>query len=154
MWTPEDLLLSAVASCFTATFQVIAGYAKFEYRDLEVEVEGVVSRADLGYSFSEILIRPTLTIALEQEQQRALELLQKAKKLCLVSRALTTAQNFEMRVNFSKTSAVRDLSTQSGQPSKAAVHAVRLQNFWPLTLKDGSELVLRPIRPDDEPMLV
>src|SRR5712692_4079886 len=48
-WTPEDLLLCALASCFTTTFHAIAGYAKFEYTDLEAEVERVISKADSGY---------------------------------------------------------------------------------------------------------
>src|SRR5437867_6393980 len=34
-WTPEDLLLSAVASCYTTTFRALAEYSKFEYADLE-----------------------------------------------------------------------------------------------------------------------
>src|SRR5712692_7057380 len=105
-WTPEDLLLCAVASCFTATFHTIARYAKFEYTDLGVEAEAVVSRADSGYHFSEIVIRPNLTIARGQERERALELLQKAKALCLVSRALAIAQKFETRVEVSKVSPV------------------------------------------------
>ena len=105
-WTPEDLLLCAVASCFTATFHTIARYAKFEYTDLGVEAEAVVSRADSGYHFSEIVIRPSLTIAHVQERERALELLQKAKALCLVSRALAIAQKFETRVEISKGSPV------------------------------------------------
>ncbi len=59
-WTPEDLLLGAVASCFTTTFRVIAEYAKFEYSDLEVEAEGIVCK--------KILLRPTLMIYSEQDQ--------------------------------------------------------------------------------------
>jgi len=47
-WTPEDLLLGSVASCFTTTFQAVAAYSKFEYTDLEVEVEGIVSKVALG----------------------------------------------------------------------------------------------------------
>jgi len=105
-WTPEDLLLCAVASCFTATFHTIARYAKFEYTDLGVEAEAVVSRADSGYHFSGIVIRPNLTIAHVQERERALELLQKAKALCLVSRALAIAQKFETRVEVNKGSPV------------------------------------------------
>ena len=62
-WTPEDLLLSAVASCYTTTFRTVADHSKLEYADLEVEVEGVISKTDSGYSFSEIVIRPNLTIS-------------------------------------------------------------------------------------------
>lgn len=97
-WTPEDLLLGAVASCYTTTFRSLADYSKFEYTDLGVEVEGVIRKVDSGYAFSEISIRPKLTISGEQEQGRALPLLQKAKALCLVSRALSVEQRFEPRV--------------------------------------------------------
>ncbi len=94
-WTPEDLLLSAIASCFTTTFQAVAGYSKFEYTDLEVSVEGTVEKTQPGYCFTKIVIRPKLTIGDEQGQARGLELLKKTKSLCLVSRALTTTQEFQ-----------------------------------------------------------
>jgi peroxiredoxin-like protein len=97
-WTPEDLLLSAVASCYTTTFHALADYSKLEYADLEVEVEGVIRKTDSGYAFTEILIRPNLTISSDGEQTRALRLLQKAKAACLVSRALAVEQKFEPRV--------------------------------------------------------
>ena len=103
-WTPEDLLMTALASCFTTTFHVIAGYAKFEYTDLEVKAEGTVSKTANGYSFSEIAIRPSLTIPNEDKRERAINLLQKAKALCLVSRALGITQIFEPRVQVGKAS--------------------------------------------------
>ncbi len=105
-WTPEELLLSSVASCFTATFQSIANYSKFDYADLEVETEGLVRKADSGYMFTEIMVRPTLTIAKEEDRERALMLLQKAKQLCLVSRALATEQKYEQHVHIAKLSPV------------------------------------------------
>jgi peroxiredoxin-like protein len=97
-WTPEDLLLCAIASCFTTTFRALADYSKLEYSDLGVEVEGTVRKADSGYEFAGITIRPNLTICREEEQARALRLLQKAKAVCLVSRALSIEQKFEPQV--------------------------------------------------------
>jgi organic hydroperoxide reductase OsmC/OhrA len=61
-WTPEDLLLCAVAGCYTTTFNAIAVRETFEYTDLGVEAEGIVSKADQGYNFTEIVIRAALTI--------------------------------------------------------------------------------------------
>jgi len=97
-WSPEDLLLSAVASCFTTTFRALADYAKFHYMDLQVEVQGTVRKADSGYEFAGIFIRPTLTISNIEQRAIADRLLEKAKRLCLVSRALAVAQVFEPRV--------------------------------------------------------
>ena len=96
-WTPEGLLLSAVASCYTTTFHALAQHSKLEYADLEVEVEGSVRETDSGSSFNEIAIRPNLTISSEEDETRALRLLQKAKTACLVARALAVEQKFEPR---------------------------------------------------------
>ena len=43
-WTPEDLLLGAVASCFTTTFRALAEHSAFEYTDRQTEVDGIVTR--------------------------------------------------------------------------------------------------------------
>jgi organic hydroperoxide reductase OsmC/OhrA len=106
-WTPEDLLMTSLASCFTTTFHAIAVCSKFEYTDLAVQAEGTVSKTDTGYCFSEIVIRPILTISNEEQRGRAITLLDRAKALCLVSRALATAQKFEARVE------IRQRSNQS-----------------------------------------
>jgi peroxiredoxin-like protein len=97
-WTPESLLLCAIAGCFTTTFRAIAEYSKFEYADLEVQVEGTIKKVESGYAFTEITIRPNLSIGNETEQARGLRLLQKAKGLCLVSRALSLEQIFEPHI--------------------------------------------------------
>jgi peroxiredoxin-like protein len=94
-WTPEDLLLGAIASCFTTTFRVVAEHSKWEYLDLQVEASGTVEKADSGYQFTQIVVRPVLKISGETERERALHLLQKANSLCLVSRALAVALAFE-----------------------------------------------------------
>ena len=105
-WTPEDLLLAAVASCFATTFRVIAGYSKFEYTDLQVEVEGTVSKAESGYAFSEIILRPTVTIHGEENRDRALKLLEKTKAACLVSKALAAVPALESHVEVDTTLSV------------------------------------------------
>ena len=82
-WTPESLLLCSIAGCYTTTFRAIAEYSKFEYSDLEVLVEGAIQKVESGYAFTEISIRPNLSIADAPEQARGLRLLHKAKSLCL-----------------------------------------------------------------------
>ena len=97
-WSPEDLLLSAVASCFTSTFRALAEHSSFHFADLEVEVQGCVNKSESGYMFSEIVIRPTVKISTDEDRMRAERLMEKAKRLCLVSRALAVSQTFEPRV--------------------------------------------------------
>ncbi|MGA7293427.1 MAG: OsmC family protein [Terriglobales bacterium] len=97
-WTPEDLLLCAVASCYTTTFRAIAEGSKFEHTDLQVEVEGDIRKAQVGYAFSEVIVRVNLTILRPEDEARALKLLHKTEGLCMVSRALSVQKKFEPHV--------------------------------------------------------
>jgi len=103
-WTPEDLLLCAVAGCYTTTFRAVAEAAKFEYTDMQVEVEGSIGKTDGGYRFGEVSIRPNLIISQQHEKDgdRALKLLHRAEELCLVAHALSVKQRFEPRVQVSE----------------------------------------------------
>jgi peroxiredoxin-like protein len=101
-WTPEELLLAAIAGCYTTTLRAIAGTAEFNFTDLQVEASGSIRKADSGYTFSQIVLRPTLKISSGDERDRALDLLRRAEKLCLVSRALGTKLQFEPQLEVSK----------------------------------------------------
>jgi uncharacterized OsmC-like protein len=95
-------LLAAVAGCYTTTVRAIAGGAQFDFTDLQVEASGIVRKAESGYSFTQIVLRPNLKIASAEERDRALDLLKRAEKLCLVSRALGTTLKFEPQLEITK----------------------------------------------------
>lgn len=98
-WTPEQLLLCSLAGCFTTTFHDIARAAKFDYTDLEVEIEGSVRRTRAaGCNFNEILIRPRLTVHSEEQREAGLNLLRRTKAVCMISRAITVPQTLEPAV--------------------------------------------------------
>ena len=101
-WTPEELLLAAVAGCYTTTLRAIAGTAEFNFTDLQVEASGTVRKADSGYSFTQITLRPNLKIDSVELRERALDLLKRAEKLCLVARALGTTLKFEPQLEVTK----------------------------------------------------
>jgi len=105
-WTPEELLLAAVAGCYTTTLRAIAGTAEFNFTDLQVEASGTVRKADSGYTFTQITLRPNLKIDSAEERERALDLLKRAEKLCLVGRALGTSLKFEPQLEVTKPVAV------------------------------------------------
>ena len=98
-WTPEQLLLCALAGCFTTTFHDVARSAKFDFTDLEVEIEGSVRRSrTAGCNFNEILIRPRLTVSFDEQRETGLALLRRAKSICMISRAITVPQTLEPTV--------------------------------------------------------
>lgn len=97
-WTPEELLLAAIASCFTTTLRTIATNAQLDFADLEVEATGRICKVDSGYTFSEITLRPMLKITDIDHRKRALDLLTRAERLCLVSRVLGLSLRFEPQI--------------------------------------------------------
>jgi organic hydroperoxide reductase OsmC/OhrA len=95
-WAPEQLLLAALAGCFTTAFYEVARGAKFEYTDLELEIEGAVKGTRTnGFNFTEILIRPRLTVPHEDQREPGFALLRRANALCTISRAVTAPQTVE-----------------------------------------------------------
>jgi len=120
-WTPEDLLLGAIASCFTTTFRAIADHAKFEYIDLQMEVTGTVVRNDAGYGFAGILVRPNLTVSSQENQQLGVRLLQIAKARCVVARALAIQQTFEPVVTVAAPSLVEMGNMRVPEPATKLV---------------------------------
>lgn len=98
-WTPEHLLLGAVASCFVTTFRAIAELSRFEAAALEVSALGAVLKSAEGFEFGEITLRPVLTIREPGQRERALRLLEKTEQLCLISRALKAPVHLKARVD-------------------------------------------------------
>lgn len=97
-WTPEHLLVAAVATCFVATFRAIAEFSKFEAPALEVEVEGILGKPEGHFRFTQFVLRPVLTVTKEADRERGLRLLEKAERSCLISRSLQSQTVLEPRV--------------------------------------------------------
>jgi peroxiredoxin-like protein len=87
-WTPEHFLVAAVASCFISTFEGMAQTSRLEFDSLRLAAEGVLTKQDSGWRFTEIRLRPNVTLRQEKDRERVLRLLEKAEKSCLVARSL------------------------------------------------------------------
>jgi peroxiredoxin-like protein len=89
LWTPEHLLLGAVATCYVSTFRTISELSKLKFSGLAVVVEGTIEKQEGGFRFVRIKLRPTLTIERNEDRDRAHRLLEKADRACLISRSLS-----------------------------------------------------------------
>ena len=87
-WTPEHLLVASVASCFVSTFSGFAEKSKLEIASFQLDAEGVLDNEAGIWRFSKIRLRPLVTVPKEEGRDRALRLLDKAEKSCLIARAL------------------------------------------------------------------
>jgi peroxiredoxin-like protein len=87
-WTPEHFLVAAVASCFVSTFEGIAEKSRLRFASFNLDAEGVLGNKDGIWRFTEIKLRPVVTILKAEDRDRTMLLLEKAEQSCLIARSL------------------------------------------------------------------
>lgn len=97
-WSPEQLLLAAVASCFLLTFRSVAQASRLEFVSLSVDAEGVVDRVNGVTRFTEIVLRPRVALPAGADLVRVQRALEKAERACLVSASLDTPIRLEPEI--------------------------------------------------------
>ena len=98
-WSPESLLMAAVADCFILTFRVIARASKLEWSDIRCEVSGTLDREDRVTRFTHLEIQAQLSVPADTDAQKAEKLLHKAEDSCLVTNSLTAQRTLEAVVS-------------------------------------------------------
>lgn len=97
-WSPETLLVGAVADCFLLTFRAVARASKYEWTRLRVEAEGVLDRAEGVTRFTEIRLRAALEAPAGADPATGERLLAKSEKACLISNSLQCPVHLEATV--------------------------------------------------------
>ena len=98
VWTPEHFFLSAITSCFLTTFAAIAELSHFSFGGLNITTEGVIEKAADGLQFTRVILRPELRIAHDDDHERALRLIEKAERSCLIARSLKCPVSVEATI--------------------------------------------------------
>jgi organic hydroperoxide reductase OsmC/OhrA len=88
-WSPESLLVAAVADCFILSFKAIARASRFDWSALECHVDGTLERIEGSTRFTGFSLNVTLTIAADANPDKAERLLVKAEHSCLITNSLT-----------------------------------------------------------------
>lgn len=88
-WSPEQLLVAAIESCFLFTFGAVAAASKSEFTSVEVSCAGKLERAEGVTRFTEILLKPLLTLPEGGDPATAHRALEKSARVCFVSASLS-----------------------------------------------------------------
>lgn len=87
-WSPETLLMAAIADCYVLSFRAVARASKLAWEDLDVSVEGLLEKTPEGTRFTHYVLRPRLRLADPDREALARTALAKAERVCLVSNSL------------------------------------------------------------------
>lgn len=97
-WSPEDLLVSAVADCFVLSFKAVATASKFQWTSLSCSVTGTLDKVDRAMQFTALSIKPTLTVPADADVDRAHKLLEKSEQVCFITNSLKADTELEVDV--------------------------------------------------------
>jgi peroxiredoxin-like protein len=97
-WSPEHMLLASVQTCFLLTMRAIARLSQLPFIALDSTISGTVDRKDGVLRFTEIVIRPRLRVPPGTDRDRALRIMEKGEKTCLVSASLATPIRLEPEI--------------------------------------------------------
>jgi peroxiredoxin-like protein len=104
-WSPETLLVAAVADCFALTFRAIAAMSQLTWTSLTCEAIGTVERVERVTRFTEITVRAQLQVPDGTDEAKARRLLEKAEQSCLISNSLKAPIHLQAEVQMERTAA-------------------------------------------------
>jgi len=87
-WTPEHLFVAAIEGCTMTTFVALAERAGLRVVSYASEASGRLERADGGYRFTRVVVRPRITLAEPGARAMAAAVLHEAHEACLIGRSV------------------------------------------------------------------
>jgi hypothetical protein len=80
------------------TFRAVTRGSKFDFLSLDLSGRGTVDRKDGTTCFTEIVLRPRLTLPKGADRERANRMLEKGKTACLVTASLSLPVRLEAEI--------------------------------------------------------
>lgn len=97
-WSPETLLVGAVADCFVLSLRAVAQASSFGWTAIRCAAEGKLDRVERITRFTEVVLRVELTIPTDADEAKADRVLDKAKSACLISNSLACPVTLEKQI--------------------------------------------------------
>ena len=98
-WSPETLLVGAMADCFVLTFRAIARASKAPWVSLRCEVEGTLDRVERVTRFTGFVVRASLRLPAGADAEQGRRLLERAEHGCLITNSLKGESRLEATVD-------------------------------------------------------
>lgn len=97
-WSPESLMVGAIADCFILTFRAVAGASKLEWSHLECEATGTLDRVERVTRFTEITVTAKLTVPEGTDPDKARRALEKSESACLITNSMNAEVHLKAEV--------------------------------------------------------
>ena len=98
-WSPESLLIAAVADCFVLSFRAIAGASKLSFDQLNVNADGCLDMVERKMMFTGVKIHASVVVSDANTVDKVERLLHKAEQMCLITNSLNCNVSLSTDVN-------------------------------------------------------
>ncbi len=88
IWSPEHLFVASANICLMTTFLAIAENSKLNFISYSSGGKGKVERVDGKFFITQIELSPKILVSNEHDKERALRIIEKSEKACLISRSM------------------------------------------------------------------
>ena len=102
---PEELLASAVASCYTITFGIIAGNRKLPVQSIRATAVGEVEQTGMQFTYKSMTIKPEIVLApsaSDEEVKVAEDMAHKADLYCIITNAVRDKVSIQVEPNITR----------------------------------------------------
>ena len=95
LWSPEQLFVASLNTCYMLTFLAIAENSKVSLVSFYSTARGKLEKVAGKYQIIEILVKPRVVLASANDLDRIPRILEKAKENCFVSNSIKSAVKLE-----------------------------------------------------------
>jgi organic hydroperoxide reductase OsmC/OhrA len=88
VWAPEELLVGSVNTCMMLTFLTLAQAKGLTPVRYESEAEGLLQNIEGKYRFTEVAVRPRVSLKGKDEIERAREIMEGVEAQCFISNSI------------------------------------------------------------------
>ena len=88
VWSPEHLFVASANICLMTTFLAIAENSKLNFISYSSGGKGKVEKVEGKFFVTQIELSPRILVENERDKERALRIIEKSEKACLISRSM------------------------------------------------------------------
>jgi organic hydroperoxide reductase OsmC/OhrA len=89
VWSPEELLVSALNACLMLTFVSLAQNKRVQFVAYESAAEGLLENVDGKYQITEVSVQPTLVLKSQVDLEAARTIMDEVEENCFISNSIT-----------------------------------------------------------------
>ncbi|MBW7868507.1 MAG: OsmC family protein [Brumimicrobium sp.] len=99
IWSPEHLYAGAINSCYMTTFLAIAENSNLEFTSFSCKTICKLEVVEGKFMISEAVVEPKVDLVHpEKDNDRAIRILEKSEKACLISNSIQTVVTLKHRL--------------------------------------------------------